>query len=97
MVGGRKKLSGRLEDIRTNPILNGKVIAGDLRNITPGSGRVAIKVGMATRRQRCGGHGLAPMAQSLGQIHGNTSRFMSTRQRTRCLTRLHPPHHVGFQ
>src|ERR671913_302205 len=27
-----------VEDIRTNPILNGKVVAGDLKNITPGSG-----------------------------------------------------------
>jgi lipoprotein-releasing system permease protein len=36
-----------LEDIRTNPILNGKVIAGDLRNITPGSGRVAIGARLA--------------------------------------------------
>ena len=32
----------RVEDIRTNPVLNGKVIAGDLKAITPGSGRVAI-------------------------------------------------------
>lgn len=31
-----------LEDIRTNPILNGKVVSGDLKSITPGSGRVAI-------------------------------------------------------
>ena len=32
----------RIEDIRANPILNGKVVSGDLRSITPGSGRVAI-------------------------------------------------------
>ncbi|MDQ3074866.1 MAG: lipoprotein-releasing ABC transporter permease subunit [Pseudomonadota bacterium] len=32
----------RVEDIRTNPILNGNVKAGDLASITPGSGRVAI-------------------------------------------------------
>ena len=32
----------RIQDIRTNPVLNGKVIAGDLKAITPGSGRVAI-------------------------------------------------------
>ena len=32
----------RLEDIRNNPILNGKVVSGDLKSITPGSGRVAI-------------------------------------------------------
>jgi lipoprotein-releasing system permease protein len=31
-----------VEDIRTNPILNGKVVSGDLKSITPGSGRVAI-------------------------------------------------------
>ena len=32
----------RLEDIRQNPVLNGKVVSGDLRSIVPGSGRVAI-------------------------------------------------------
>ena len=32
----------RVEDIRTNPVLNGNVKAGDLRNITPGSGMIAI-------------------------------------------------------
>ena len=32
----------RLEDIRNNPILNGKVVSGDLKSVTPGSGRVAI-------------------------------------------------------
>src|SRR4030095_4939835 len=31
-----------LPDIRTEPILNGKVVSGDLKSITPGSGRVAI-------------------------------------------------------
>jgi len=31
-----------LEDIRTNPVLNGKVVSGNLAAITPGSGRVAI-------------------------------------------------------
>ena len=31
-----------LEDIRSNPVLNGKVVSGDLRSITPGSGRIAI-------------------------------------------------------
>jgi lipoprotein-releasing system permease protein len=36
-----------LEDIRTNPILNGKVVSGDLKNVTPGSGRVAIGVRLA--------------------------------------------------
>ena len=36
-----------LEDIRTNPILNGKVVAGDLKSITPGSGRVAIGAQLA--------------------------------------------------
>ena len=37
----------RLEDIRENPILNGKVVSGDLKSITPGSGRVAIGVRLA--------------------------------------------------
>ena len=32
----------RVQDIRTNPVLNGKVIAGDLKSITPGSGKIAI-------------------------------------------------------
>src|SRR5262245_23164183 len=36
-----------LEDIRRNPILNGKVVSGDLRSITPGSGRIAIGVRLA--------------------------------------------------
>ena len=36
-----------LEDIRTNPILNGKVVSGDLKAITPGSGRVAIGARLA--------------------------------------------------
>ena len=36
-----------LRDIRTNPILNGKVVAGDLKNVTPGSGRVAIGARLA--------------------------------------------------
>jgi len=37
----------RLEDIRNNPILNGKVVSGDLKSITPGSGRVAIGARLA--------------------------------------------------
>mgnify|MGYP003578350176 CR=1 FL=1 len=36
-----------LQDIRTNPILNDKVISGDLKSISPGSGRVAIGVRLA--------------------------------------------------
>ena len=36
-----------LDDIRTNPILNGKVIAGDLKSIVPASGRVAIGARLA--------------------------------------------------
>ena len=36
-----------LQDIRENPVLNGKVVSGDLRNITPGSGRVAIGARLA--------------------------------------------------
>ena len=31
-----------VQDIRTNPVLNGKIISGDLKSIAPGSGRVAI-------------------------------------------------------
>ena len=31
-----------VQDIRTNPILNDKIVSGDLRNVTAGSGRVAI-------------------------------------------------------
>jgi lipoprotein-releasing system permease protein len=37
----------RVEDIRENPILNGKVVSGDLKSITPGSGRVAIGARLA--------------------------------------------------
>jgi lipoprotein-releasing system permease protein len=37
----------RLQDIRDNPILNGKVVSGDLKSITPGSGRVAIGARLA--------------------------------------------------
>ena len=37
----------RLEDIRANPVLNGKVVSGDLKSVTPGSGRVAIGVRLA--------------------------------------------------
>ena len=36
-----------LRDIRTNPILNVKVISGDLKSITPVSGRVAIGARLA--------------------------------------------------
>jgi lipoprotein-releasing system permease protein len=36
-----------LNDIRENPILNGKVVSGNLRDITPGSGRVAIGARLA--------------------------------------------------
>ncbi|MDQ3077409.1 MAG: lipoprotein-releasing ABC transporter permease subunit [Pseudomonadota bacterium] len=32
----------RVADIRTNPILNGNVKSGDLRNLVPGSGQIAI-------------------------------------------------------
>ena len=37
----------RVADIRTNPILNGNVKSGDLRNITPGSGLIAIGARLA--------------------------------------------------
>ena len=36
-----------VEDIRTNPILNGKVVSGDLKSLTPGSGNVAIGAQLA--------------------------------------------------
>ena len=36
-----------LQDIRQNPVLNGKVVSGDLKSITPGSGRVAIGARLA--------------------------------------------------
>jgi lipoprotein-releasing system permease protein len=36
-----------LTDIRQNPVLNGKVISGDLKTIVPGSGRVAIGARLA--------------------------------------------------
>jgi lipoprotein-releasing system permease protein len=36
-----------LQDIRTNPVLNGKVVSGDLRSITPGSGRIGIGARLA--------------------------------------------------
>jgi lipoprotein-releasing system permease protein len=32
----------RVEDIRSNRAINGKVLAGDMRSITPGSGKVAV-------------------------------------------------------
>jgi lipoprotein-releasing system permease protein len=37
----------RVEDIRSNPALNGKVLAGDIKSVSPGSGRVAIGSGLA--------------------------------------------------
>jgi lipoprotein-releasing system permease protein len=37
----------RVEDIRSNPALNSKVLAGDIKSVTPGSGRVAIGSGLA--------------------------------------------------
>jgi lipoprotein-releasing system permease protein len=37
----------RVEDIRTNPILNGNVKAGDLKAIVPGSGNIAIGARLA--------------------------------------------------
>jgi lipoprotein-releasing system permease protein len=36
-----------VEDIRTNPILNGKVVSGSLQSLTPGSGNVAIGAQLA--------------------------------------------------
>ena len=37
----------RLEDIRRNPVIAGNIKSGDLRSITPGSGRVAIGARLA--------------------------------------------------
>ena len=37
----------RIEDIRDNPVLDGKVIDGDLKALTPGSGNVAIGARLA--------------------------------------------------
>ena len=37
----------RVQDIRTNPILNDNVKAGDLRSLVPGSGMIAIGSGLA--------------------------------------------------
>jgi lipoprotein-releasing system permease protein len=37
----------RVEDIRDNPVLDGKVIDGDLKALTPGSGNVAIGARLA--------------------------------------------------
>ena len=39
----------RLEDIRSNKVMNENVKAGDMRSITPGSGRVAIGSQLATK------------------------------------------------
>jgi lipoprotein-releasing system permease protein len=52
----------RLEDIRENPILNGKVVSGDLKSITPGSGRIAIG---------------AQLAQNLGAYPGSEISLIS--------------------
>ena len=37
----------RVADIRANPLISGKVVAGDIRALTPGSGRVAIGARLA--------------------------------------------------
>ena len=37
----------RVEDIRSNAALNSKIVSGDLKSVTPGSGRVAIGSGLA--------------------------------------------------
>ena len=37
----------RIEDIRGNKTITGNVVAGDLKNVTPGSGNVAIGSGLA--------------------------------------------------
>ena len=57
----------RVEDIRTNSILNGNVKSGDLRSITPGSGMVAIG---------------AQLAQSLGAFPGSEISLISPEGRS---------------
>lgn len=52
----------RIADIRSNPTLNGNVKAGDLRSVTPGSGRVAIG---------------AVLAQKLGAFPGSEISLIS--------------------
>ena len=56
-----------LKDIRENPVLNGKVVSGDLKSITPGSGRVAIG---------------ARLAETLGAFPGSEISLISPEGRT---------------
>lgn len=37
----------RIEDIRSNPVLNGRVLSGDLKKLTPDSGMIGIGSGLA--------------------------------------------------
>jgi lipoprotein-releasing system permease protein len=57
----------RLEDIRNNPVISGNVKAGDLRLITPDSGRVAIG---------------SRLAQMLGAYPGSTISLISPEGRS---------------
>ncbi len=57
----------RLQDIRGNAILNGNITAGDLRNIVPGSGQVAIG---------------ARLAESLGAYPGSEISLISPEGRS---------------
>ena len=41
-VEGVRVRGMRVEDIRSNPTMNANVVAGDMKSITPGSGKVAI-------------------------------------------------------
>jgi lipoprotein-releasing system permease protein len=56
-----------LTDIRQNPVLNGKVISGDLKTIVPGSGRVAIG---------------ARLAETLGAFPGSETSLISPEGRS---------------
>src|SRR5512139_1601712 len=56
-----------VEDIRTNPILNGKVVSGSLQSLTPGSGNVAIG---------------AQLARSLGAFPGSEISLISPEGRS---------------
>ena len=57
----------RVEDIRDNPVLNDKVVSGDLKSITPGSGRVAIG---------------SQLAQALGAYPGSEISLISPEGRS---------------
>ena len=57
----------RVEDIRSNPTMNANVVAGDLRTITPGTGRIAIG---------------SRLAQALGAFPGSEISLISPEGRS---------------